>query len=40
MGVEEFCKRAEHGLNDYFANSDYNELYYDLRNWGESYEYK
>ena len=40
IGVEEFCKRAEFGLYDYFSTSDYNELYYDLRNWGEDYEYK
>ena len=37
ISTEEFCRRAEYGLQTYFNNSEYKELYYELRSHGENY---
>ena len=37
IGVNEFCQRAEYNMNNYFGKSEYNSLYYDLRQYGENY---
>ena len=37
IGVSEFCQRAELGMNNYFMNSDYQQTYKELRNYGENY---
>jgi len=37
IGVSEFCKRAELGMHQYFSNSDFYQLYLNLRSHGENY---
>jgi hypothetical protein len=37
IGVSEFCQNAEFGMNNYFSNSEYSELYQKLRIYGENY---
>ena len=37
IGVSEFCQRAELGMYNYFSNSIYKELYFNLRTYGETY---
>jgi len=37
IGVSEFCQRAEFGMYNYFSNSIYKDLYFDLRTYGETY---
>jgi len=37
IGVSEFCQLAESGMNSYFTNSKYKQLYGELRNHGENY---
>lgn len=37
ISTEEFCRRAEYGLHTYFNNSEYKELYSELRSHGENY---
>jgi len=37
IGVSEFCKNAEYGMNSYFSTSDYAQLYTNLRTYGENY---
>jgi GT2 family glycosyltransferase len=38
IGVSEFCQRAELGMYNYFSNSIYKDLYFNLRTYGEKYE--
>lgn len=38
IGVNEFCRRAETNMNNFFKNSEMYSLYLDLRNYGEFYE--
>jgi hypothetical protein len=40
VGVNEFCKRAEENMNNYFKNSNYLETYINLRKHGENYKIK
>ena len=37
IGVNEFCRNAETNMNQFFLNSDYKSLYYELRTHGENY---
>jgi hypothetical protein len=37
IGVNEFCKKAEEKMFNYFRNSKMNSLYWELRNYGELY---
>ena len=37
IGVSEFCQRAEKNMYEYFWNSQYKNLYLDLRSYGETY---
>jgi GT2 family glycosyltransferase len=37
IGVSEFCQRAELGMYNYFSNSIYKDLYFNLRTYGEKY---
>lgn len=37
IGVSEFCQKAELGMNQYFFNSDFYQLYLNLRSYGENY---
>jgi hypothetical protein len=37
IGVQEFCKRAEEKMFNYFLNSEINDLYWELRTYGENY---
>ena len=37
IGVNEFCRNAETNMNQFFLNSDYKSLYYELRTYGETY---
>jgi GT2 family glycosyltransferase len=37
IGVNEFCQRAEENLYNYFSNSQYKEIYFNLRTYGETY---
>jgi hypothetical protein len=37
IGVNEFCQNAERNMNEYFRNSHYSSLYYDLRQYGQNY---
>jgi GT2 family glycosyltransferase len=37
IGVNEFCQRAEQSMYNYFRNSEYSSLYFDLRTYGEQY---
>jgi hypothetical protein len=38
IGVNEFCQRAEQSMYNYFRNSEYSSLYFDLRTYGEQYD--
>jgi len=38
IGTENFCRLAEYNMTKYFNKSNYKQLYYDLRNYGETYE--
>jgi GT2 family glycosyltransferase len=37
IGVSEFCRNAETNMNQFFLNSAYKSLYYELRTYGENY---
>ena len=37
IGVSEFCRNAETNMNQFFLNSEYKSLYYELRTYGETY---
>lgn len=37
IGVQEFCKRAEENMFNYFLKSEWNSLYWSLRTYGETY---
>ncbi|CAB4160034.1 COG1216 Predicted glycosyltransferases [uncultured Caudovirales phage] len=37
IGVNEFCRNAETNMNQFFLNSEYKSLYYELRTYGETY---
>lgn len=37
IGVKEFCQRAEYNMHSFFGKSEYNSLYYSLRQYGENY---
>ena len=37
IGVAEFCQLAELGMYNYFSNSIYKDLYFNLRTYGETY---
>jgi glycosyltransferase involved in cell wall biosynthesis len=37
IGINEFCQKAEQSMCNYFRNSEYSSLYYDLRTYGEQY---
>ena len=37
IGVNEFCQKAERQMYNFFSNSEFNSLYFDLRNYGEQY---
>tara|TARA_R110000796_G_scaffold68919_1_gene157584 strand:+ start:9564 stop:10292 length:729 start_codon:yes stop_codon:yes gene_type:complete len=37
IGVSEFCQRAELGMHQYFSNSNFYQLYLNLRSHGENY---
>jgi hypothetical protein len=37
IGVNEFCRNAETNMNQFFLNSEYESLYYELRTYGETY---
>lgn len=37
IGVSEFCRNAELNMNLYFSNSEYKQMYIDLRNHGQNY---
>jgi len=37
IGVNEFCRKAEENMSNYFRNSEMNSLYLDLRQYGEHY---
>jgi hypothetical protein len=37
IGVNEFCRKAEENMFNYFRSSDMNSLYYELRSYGEIY---
>lgn len=37
IGVSEFCRNAEGNMNNYFLNSEYSQLYRQLRSYGENY---
>lgn len=39
IGISEFCKNAELNMHNYFTKSDMNSLYFDLREYGETYNY-
>jgi GT2 family glycosyltransferase len=38
IGVSEFCQEAERQMYDFFSNSEFNSLYFDLRTYGEQYD--
>ena len=40
IGISEFCRLAEQGMNNYFFNSEYRTLYGQLRIYGETYNTK
>jgi hypothetical protein len=40
IGVNEFCRKAEENMFNYFRNSEMNSLYWELRNYGENYDIK
>jgi GT2 family glycosyltransferase len=37
IGVNEFCQKAERQMYNFFSNSEFSSLYFDLRNYGEQY---
>jgi GT2 family glycosyltransferase len=37
IGVSEFCQKADQSMNSYFWNSNFKSVYYDLRQYGETY---
>ena len=37
IGITEFCRNAETSMHNYFSNSEFNSLYYNLRTYGENY---
>jgi GT2 family glycosyltransferase len=37
IGISEFCRRAEENQHKYFSNSEFNSLYYTLRDYGQTY---
>jgi GT2 family glycosyltransferase len=37
IGVSEFCAQADTNMNEFFLNSEFNSLYYDMRTYGENY---
>lgn len=37
IGISEFCRNAETNMNSYFKNSEYFNLYLELRSYGENY---
>jgi GT2 family glycosyltransferase len=37
IGVDEFCRQAEHNMRAHFFNSEYKDLYQQLRTYGETY---
>ena len=37
IGVTEFCRNAETKMFDYFKNSEFDSLYWNLRTYGETY---
>lgn len=37
IGISEFCRNAETNMNNYFKNSEYFNLYLELRSHGENY---
>lgn len=37
IGISEFCRNAETNMNQFFLNSNYKSLYYELRTYGETY---
>lgn len=37
IGVSEFCMYAEANMNQFFLDSEYKSLYYELRSYGENY---
>jgi len=39
IGVNEFCRNAETNMNSYFGKSEYSLLYYDLRQYGQNYDF-
>lgn len=39
IGVHEFCRRAEENQYNYFSQSQFNSLYLELRQYGETYTY-
>jgi GT2 family glycosyltransferase len=38
IGVSEFCRGAETNMNNFFRNSEYFNIYLDLRTYGETYD--
>jgi len=39
IGINEFCKNAEGNMNSYFSQSEFSSLYYELRQYGEQYDF-
>jgi hypothetical protein len=37
IGISEFCQQADQNMNYYFLKSEFNELYLNLRKYGENY---
>jgi len=37
IGVADFCRNAETNMNAFFLNSEFNSLYFDMRQYGETY---
>lgn len=37
IGIQDFCRNADTNMFEYFKNSKYNEVYWKLREYGESY---
>jgi GT2 family glycosyltransferase len=37
IGISEFCRNADYNMSNYFTNSIYSNLYYELRKYGENY---
>ena len=37
INVQEFCRKAEENMFNYFRTSEMNSLYWDLRKYGENY---